>query len=202
MKTLAIFDLDGVLVDACEWHRIALNLALKRVSNYFIPDEEHFLTYNGLPTKTKLKMLVEKKCILEQDIELISIIKQEETLRIIEADCLYDYEKNEALHYLSSRAVHIACVTNSIRDTAMKMLKKSGLASYIDLLVPNEDVHNNKPSLDGYDFCLEKFKASKEDCIIFEDLQACVDSAKLGGYDVRKIANHKDITLSFVRDIF
>ena len=202
MKTLAIFDLDGVLVDACEWHRIALNLALKRVSNYFIPDEEHFLTYNGLPTKTKLKMLVERKCILEEDIELISIIKQEETLRIIEADCLYDYEKNEALHYLSSRAVHIACVTNSIRDTAMKMLKKSGLISYIDLLVTNEDVSNNKPSLDGYDLCLEKFKANKEDCVVFEDLQACVDSAKLGGYDVRKIANHKDITLSFIQNIF
>ncbi|NBS74055.1 MAG: HAD family phosphatase [Betaproteobacteria bacterium] len=202
MKTLAIFDLDGVLVDACEWHRIALNLALKRVSNYFIPDEEHFLTYNGLPTKTKLKMLVEKKCILEEDIELISIIKQEETLKTIEANCLYDYEKNEALHYLSSRAVRIACVTNSIRDTAMKMLKKSGLASYIDLLISNEDVHNNKPSLDGYDLCLEKFKASKEECVVFEDLQACVDSAKLGGYDVRKIANHKDITLSFIQEIF
>ena len=202
MKTLAIFDLDGVLVDACEWHRVALNLALKRVSNYFIPDEEHFLTYNGLPTKTKLKMLVEKKCILEEDIELISIIKQEETLRIIEADCLYDYEKNEALHYLSSRAVLIACVTNSIRDTAVKMLKKSGLISYIDLLVPNEDVHNNKPSLDGYDLCLEKFKVNKEDCVVFEDLQACVDSAKLGGYDVRKIANHRDIRLSFIQQIF
>lgn len=202
MKSLAIFDLDGVLVDACEYHRVALNLALKRVSNYSIPDEEHFLTYNGLPTKTKLKMLVEKRCILEEDIELISIIKQEETLRIIDTNCLYDYEKNETLHYLSSRAVHIACVTNSIRDTAMKMLKKSGLISYIDLLVTNEDVHNNKPSLEGYDLCLEKFKVNKEDCVVFEDLQACVDSAKLGGYDVRKIANHRDIRLSFIQQIF
>jgi len=202
MKTLAIFDLDGVLVDACEYHRVALNLALKRVSNYSIPDEEHFLTYTGLPTKTKLKMLVEKRCILEEDIELISIIKQEETLRIIETKCLYDYEKNEVLAYLSSRGVYIACVTNSIRDTAIKMLKKSGLISYIDLLVPNEDVHNNKPSLDGYDLCLEKFKVNKEDCVVFEDLQACVDSAKLGGYDVRKIANHRDIRLSFIQQIF
>ena len=82
------------------------------------------------------------------------------------------------------------------------MLKKSGLISYIDLLVPNEDVHNNKPSLDGYDLCLEKFKVNKEDCVVFEDLQACVDSAKLGGYDVRKIANHRDIRLSFIQQIF
>ena len=30
---LVIFDLDGVLVDACEWHRLALNEALKEVCN-------------------------------------------------------------------------------------------------------------------------------------------------------------------------
>ena len=29
MIKLVIFDMDGVLVDACEWHRIALNEALK-----------------------------------------------------------------------------------------------------------------------------------------------------------------------------
>ena len=28
---LVIFDMDGVLVDACEWHRVALNEALKQL---------------------------------------------------------------------------------------------------------------------------------------------------------------------------
>lgn len=36
MIKLIIFDLDGVLVDACEWHRIALNLALKERCSYEI----------------------------------------------------------------------------------------------------------------------------------------------------------------------
>jgi len=31
---LVIFDLDGVLVDACEWHRVALNKALKEDINF------------------------------------------------------------------------------------------------------------------------------------------------------------------------
>ena len=38
---LVIFDMDGVLVDACDWHKIALNEALKEVSGYEIPLEDH-----------------------------------------------------------------------------------------------------------------------------------------------------------------
>ena len=36
MLELVIFDLDGVLVDACEWHRVALNEALQEVCQYEI----------------------------------------------------------------------------------------------------------------------------------------------------------------------
>ena len=46
---LVIFDLDGVLVDACEWHRQSLNDSLKEVCGYEIPLEEHNKIYNGLP---------------------------------------------------------------------------------------------------------------------------------------------------------
>ena len=51
MKKLIIFDLDGVLVDACEWHRVALNKALKEVSNYEISLQDHYSTFNGIPTR-------------------------------------------------------------------------------------------------------------------------------------------------------
>ena len=41
MIKLVVFDLDGVLVDACEWHRVALNKALKALCDYEISLEEH-----------------------------------------------------------------------------------------------------------------------------------------------------------------
>jgi beta-phosphoglucomutase-like phosphatase (HAD superfamily) len=52
-----LFDLDGVLVDACDWHYEALNLALVDAGFSGIDIESHFAKYNGLPTKVKLKML-------------------------------------------------------------------------------------------------------------------------------------------------
>ena len=56
---LVIFDLDGVLVDACEWHRIALNEALKKACDYEISLEDHYSTFNGIPTRVKLEKLTE-----------------------------------------------------------------------------------------------------------------------------------------------
>ena len=56
---LVIFDLDGVLVDACDWHRIALNRALKQACDYEISPEDHYSTFNGIPTRVKLQKLTE-----------------------------------------------------------------------------------------------------------------------------------------------
>ena len=48
--------MDGVLIDAKEWHYQSLNRALKlfglEISRY-----DHLLTFDGLPTRKKLEML-------------------------------------------------------------------------------------------------------------------------------------------------
>ena len=56
-----LYDLDGVLVDATEWHYISLNLALKEVTGSAIERKEHISTFNGIPTMKKLEILYEQK---------------------------------------------------------------------------------------------------------------------------------------------
>jgi beta-phosphoglucomutase-like phosphatase (HAD superfamily) len=51
-----IFDMDGVLIDAKEWHYEALNRALT-VYGFGISRHDHLATYDGLPTNTKLEIL-------------------------------------------------------------------------------------------------------------------------------------------------
>ena len=51
-----IFDMDGVLIEAKDWHYEALNKALK-IFGYEIKRYDHLSTFDGLPTKDKLKML-------------------------------------------------------------------------------------------------------------------------------------------------
>ena len=45
-----IFDLDGVLIDAKEWHYEALNSALN-LFGFEISRHQHLVTYDGLPTR-------------------------------------------------------------------------------------------------------------------------------------------------------
>ena len=52
---LVIFDMDGVLVDACDWHKDAFNQALEELCGYKISDEEHYAEFNGLPKKQSLQ---------------------------------------------------------------------------------------------------------------------------------------------------
>ena len=51
------FDLDGVLVDACDWHYHSLNDALEHFKGFKISYSDHLDKYNGLPTSVKLDIL-------------------------------------------------------------------------------------------------------------------------------------------------
>ena len=59
MIKLIIFDLDGVLIDSKQTHYEALNRALG--DEYAISIEEHLAMYDGLPTRSKLNMLSDRK---------------------------------------------------------------------------------------------------------------------------------------------
>ena len=48
-----VFDMDGVLIDAKEWHYEALNRALG-LFGYGISRYDHLSRYDGLPTRRKL----------------------------------------------------------------------------------------------------------------------------------------------------
>ena len=56
MIKAVVFDMDGVLIDATDWHFHALNQALS-LFGLEIEYEEHLSQFNGLPTKSKLKIL-------------------------------------------------------------------------------------------------------------------------------------------------
>ena len=74
-----IFDMDGVLIDAKEWHYEALNKALS-LFGYEISRYDHLITYDGLPTKDKLKMLSMERGLPEKLHPYINQLKQKYTI--------------------------------------------------------------------------------------------------------------------------
>ena len=73
-----LFDLDGVLVDAREWHYEALNRALG-MFGFTIERDLHLTTLDGLPTREKMKFLSGQKSLPIGLHEPINRLKQKFT---------------------------------------------------------------------------------------------------------------------------
>tara|TARA_R100001082_G_C4363634_1_gene160671 strand:- start:943 stop:1578 length:636 start_codon:yes stop_codon:yes gene_type:complete len=199
MKVQAVlFDLDGVLVDACDWHYLALNKALEGIRVEPISREDHITTYNGLPTRIKLEMLG----LSEDESTLVWKLKQEYTLKTIRQYANIQQEKIELLSHLKEEDIKVACVTNSIQETTNEMLESTGQFNLFDLIITNEMVNNNKPHPDCYNLALKKLDVDPDCCIIVEDSPKGLQSAKESNVpdeNIWKVKDTKDVDLKNYR---
>ena len=81
-----LFDMDGVLIDAKDWHYEALNKALG-LFGVGISRYDHLHTFDGLPTKVKLEMLEEQYYLPKELHSFINEVKQKYTQELIEIKC-------------------------------------------------------------------------------------------------------------------
>ena len=196
---LIVFDLDGVLVDACEWHRLALNKALKEICDYEIPLEEHYNEYNGIPTKKKLQKLSEKGIVSLKDHIKINELKQEITIDIIKEQCYLRKEKIELLLWIKENGMMTACFTNSIRKTATMMLEKTGVYNLFDVVLTNEDVKKPKPDPEGYFAVLDTLNTKPTRAIIVEDSPKGLEAARKSGCSVIKVNNPDEVNIDLIK---
>ena len=200
MNKAVLFDLDGVLVVACDWHYEALNRALKQVSNYEISREDHVTTYNGLPTKRKLKMLADVGVIRESDMDRISDLKQELTVGVIEDFCIHSISKVVMMKMLKDAGYKIGCVTNSIKMTATLMLEKTGILDYFDVVITNDQCNFNKPHPEPFIKALVELGSLPQDSIIVEDSPKGLEAARLTGCRVLEVKNATEVTKELFKD--
>lgn len=168
-----LFDLDGVLVDAVQWHAKAFLRAL-REEGYELTDEDHMAKLNGLPTAEKLHRLH----VLEADKEAILAKKKLYTLELIEAECKPDPKKIELLSLLDREGYAIACCSNARTESVKLMLQKAGLDIYIDVALGSDDVLLPKPDPSIYLKAAELLEVPIKECMIFEDSNVGIEAAR------------------------
>lgn len=200
MQKLFIFDLDGVLVDACDWHRDALNEALRDTTGHTISMEEHISTFNGIPTREKLKILTSQGKVAASLHQRINTLKQEKTIAIIKKSANIRQEKIIMLKKLKEQNHIVCCYTNSIRETATLMLQKTGIYDLFDVVLTNEDVANTKPSPEGYNYLIDYFNVDKEKCYIIEDSPKGLMAARSSGANVIKVSGPDEVDFNLIKE--
>lgn len=187
-----IFDLDGVLVDATEWHFEALNRAL-RMFGYQISRYEHLAAYNGLPTRTKLEMLSLEKGLPAALHGLIGRLKQQYTREEILRHCWPSFEKEYMLSRLKRDGLRMAVCTNAIAESAELMLQRAGIRGYFEFIISNEDTARPKPDPEVYLKALERLRLKADQVVVVEDAQHGVEAARRAGARVLQVAGFPEV---------
>lgn len=193
-----LFDMDGVLIDAKDWHYEALNQALKHFG-YRISRESHLSTFDGLPTRKKLQMLSKARGLPEQLHEFINALKQNYTLEISHKRCKPSFNHQYALSKLKTEGYKIAVCSNSVRQSVETMMKLSALEPYLDLLISNEDVPKGKPDPEMYVKAMSTLEVKPEECLILEDNDHGIQAAIASGGNLLKIGVPDDVTYQAIK---
>ncbi len=187
-----IFDMDGVLIEAKEWHFIALNKALgffgMSISRY-----DHLVTYDGLPTKKKLEMISMERSLPTSLHPFINDLKQQFTMEIVHTSCKPRFYHEYALSKLKSDGYKLAVGSNAIRNTVEVMLTKAALIDYFEFFLSNQDVKNGKPDPEMYVKAIKKFGLQPEECMIVEDNEKGIRAAKGSGAHVMEVDVVEDV---------
>lgn len=187
-----LFDLDGVLIDATEWHYEALNRALG-LFGFTITREDHIEKYNGLPTKIKLGMM---KDLPEALHPIINKLKAEYTMRLIELHCRPAYEKILMLKHLKFQGLKIACCSNATTESVNEMLKRAGLINYFDVIYGNTSGFKSKPDPEIYIETIKHFGFLPSECLIVEDSPHGIEAAQASGAKVIQVKGYSEVNLS------
>ncbi len=200
MKIKAVlFDLDGVLVDATEWHFEALNRALK-LFGYSISRYEHLTSYNGLPTRKKLEMLSIEKKLPRGLHSMLNRIKQKYTREEILTRCTPIFEKEFMISQLKRDGYKLAVCSNSVRESVGLMLQASGLDAAFDAVLNNEDVSMPKPDPEIYLKACSQMGVVPEETVIVEDSPYGIESARGSGAHVCVVNGFEDVDYYRIRD--
>ena len=187
-----IFDMDGVLIDARDWHYEALNKALS-MFGMAISRFDHLVTYDGLPTKEKLKMLSLEKGLPGGLHSFINELKQQFTIEEVITKCRPVFHHQYALARLKSEGYKLVVCSNSIKDTITIMLTKAGIIDYFDFYLSNQDVKKSKPDPEMYNTAIGKLGLKKEECLVVEDNENGIRSALAAGAQLLRVYNVNDV---------
>ena len=193
-----LFDMDGVLIDAREWHYQSLNRALQLFGKA-ISRQDHLDNFDGLPTRKKLEQLTRHRGLPRELHEFVNDLKQKHTFHIINENCHPNFRHEYALSKLKSEGYKLALCSNSIRRSVKLMMELSNLGQYFDTILSNEDVTNPKPDPQIYQLAMKKLGLNADHCLIVEDNDNGVKAATDAGGFLLRVQSPKDVTYDSVK---
>ncbi len=167
MMNVAIFDVDGTLVDS---ESVYMEAALKNIEINKYPLDKEVISKTFGATKDYIRDLISshlgEKYNYDEYLNNLTRMMDE----IYKNDPIKPMKGAiEILEYLKERDIKIAIATSTYKEKQIPVLEKTGLIKYVDYMVFGNEVEHSKPAPDIYLKVLEKANVAKEDALIYED---------------------------------
>lgn len=187
-----IFDMDGVLIDAKEWHYEALNRALN-LFGHEINRFDHLHTFDGLPTRTKLELLSTERGLSRRLHGFLNKMKQKYTMELALTKCGPTFKHQYAISKLKEDGYKLGVASNSIKNSVDVMIERAQLSQYFDIMLSNEDVSKPKPDPEIYNTAIGRLGITPEECMIVEDNDHGIKAARASGAYVLEVNSVDDV---------
>lgn len=193
-----IFDMDGVLIDAREWHYEALNRALAHFGQH-ISREDHLDRFDGLPTSRKLEMLSRERGLSASLHREINQLKQRYTLEMVQTHCRPLRCHQLALARLGHDGYRLGVASNAVPESIAAMLEKARLDHLVEFTLSNKDVSRPKPDPEIYLAAAIHAGVAPEECVVVEDSHYGIEAATRAGAQVLRVNTVHDVTYERIR---
>ena len=193
IKTI-IFDLDGVLVDTKKIHFLSLNKSLKKIENYEITYQDHLKYFDGLPTNSKLGILLNDNRIKKKNLKKIHNLKQKYTNDLLKSEIKFNPNILNLFKRLKNK-YKIAVATNSINKTLNLCLTKLKINKIVDFAISTDELNNTKPHPEIYLKCMIKLNSRPSETLVLEDSYYGRIAAREANCNLMPIKYTSDVSL-------
>ncbi|MFD2605805.1 HAD family hydrolase [Euzebyella marina] len=191
MTTHIIFDMNGVITDDEHCHEMATKEAFGTLGLNVSPDI--YRTYClGRTDVAAFTDLFNDFAIKQVDILSTIEKKTEIYLGLVEENLKIYPGVVECIQRLSS-SYTLALTTSSTRVEVSSTLGLTGLTDTFDVILTAENVSKGKPDPEPYLLTLQELKAKASECMVIEDSENGIKSAKAAGIRCLAIPNTETI---------
>ncbi|WP_282160446.1 HAD family hydrolase [Ulvibacterium marinum] len=187
MITTIIFDMNGVITDDEDCHELATKKAFDQVGVAVTP-EIYRTFFLGRPDTTAFRELFSEFQVKERTIEDLISIKTLLYLELIKDNLEIYPGVVQLIHSLHARYT-LALTTSSTFAEMSTVMYKLQIGEFFKAKVTAENVRRGKPDPEPYLLTAKQLGVDCQNCLVIEDSENGVRSAKAAGMQCIAITN-------------